>query len=190
MWEPPGRGTEWRKNEWPIEEAQKDYNDMETYCGGKGVQWNQNGGKCGVCGDNWADPEPREHEDGGKFDTEIVSRTYLSGQVVELQPEVTANHYGFIEFRLCARNDRSTKLTQDCFQSLYNVKGEKQFNIGSAKGKLKFKIQLPAVKCEMCVIQWLYSAGNDWGDCGNGTSANGCSKTPEQFYACANVAII
>ena len=42
MWEPPGRGTEWRKNEWPIEEAQKDYNDMETYCGGKGVSFIMN----------------------------------------------------------------------------------------------------------------------------------------------------
>ena len=35
------------------------YNDNELYCGGFSVQWSNNDGKCGVCGDNWADPAPR-----------------------------------------------------------------------------------------------------------------------------------
>ena len=38
------------------------YNDNELYCGGFSVQWQTNAGKCGVCGDNWAAPEPRPHE--------------------------------------------------------------------------------------------------------------------------------
>ena len=38
------------------------YNDNELYCGGFSVQWANNDGKCGVCGDNWADPAPRPHE--------------------------------------------------------------------------------------------------------------------------------
>ncbi|XP_072045962.1 uncharacterized protein [Amphiura filiformis] len=192
FWDPPGRGTEWRQG-YDVPEEQKDYNDMETYCGGKGVQWGSNGGKCGVCGDNWADAEPREHEDGGRYDTEIISRTYFAGQVVELVPEVTANHYGWIEFRLCARDSRDTKLTHACLDEhlLKNIKSETRFNIGSQKGKIKFQIQLPAgVTCKHCVIQWKYNTGNDWGTCPNGTSMNGCSDTPEQFYACANVEIL
>ena len=36
MWEPPGRGTEWRRG-YAVPEEKKDYNDMEGYCGGKTV---------------------------------------------------------------------------------------------------------------------------------------------------------
>ena len=38
------------------------YNDNELYCGGFSVQWQDNEGRCGVCGDNWAEPTPRTHE--------------------------------------------------------------------------------------------------------------------------------
>ena len=79
-----------------------------------------------------------------------------------LKPDVTANHYGWIEFRLCARDSRDTPLTHECLDKhlLKNVKGETRFNIGSAKGILKFNIQLPAgVKCKECVIQWKYNTG-------------------------------
>ncbi|XP_072045960.1 uncharacterized protein [Amphiura filiformis] len=192
MWEPAGRGTEWRRG-FDVPESGKDYNDMEGYCGGKTVQWQQNGGRCGVCGDNWADPEPREHEDGGIFDNQIITQTYFAGQVAELVPDVTANHYGWIEFRLCARDSRGTKLTQECFDQhvLKNVKGETRFNIGAQKGQIKFQIQLPArVTCKECVIQWKYNTGNDWGICPNGTGMVGCSDQPEQFYSCASVEIL
>ena len=27
-------------------------------------QWGKNGGKCGVCGDDWEDPQPRANEVG------------------------------------------------------------------------------------------------------------------------------
>jgi hypothetical protein len=33
-------------------------NDNEVYCGGYGVQHDQNGGRCGICGDPW-DAFPR-----------------------------------------------------------------------------------------------------------------------------------
>ena len=58
------------------------YNDNELYCGGFSVQWAENGGRCGVCGDNWADPAPRLHEAGGKFGQGIIGRRYTMGQVM------------------------------------------------------------------------------------------------------------
>ncbi|XP_072045959.1 uncharacterized protein [Amphiura filiformis] len=192
FWEPPGRGTEWRRGH-QVPEAKKDYNDNEAFCGGRGIQWNTNGGKCGVCGDNWSDKEPRDHEDGGKYDNNIIVQTYMSGQVVELVPELTTNHLGWIEFRLCARDTRDTLLTHECLDKhlLQNVKGETRFNIGHQKGYIKFQIQLPAgVKGNACTIQWKYSTGNEWGICPNGTGMNGCSDTPEQFYGCADVEIL
>ena len=55
------------------------------------TQWEQNDGKCGVCGDNWADPEPRDHEDYGKFDNGYIVQNYLAGQLIEVQVCYCAN---------------------------------------------------------------------------------------------------
>ena len=45
------------------------------------VQYNQNDGKCGVCGDNWADPQPRENEAGGTYGKGVIVANYTKGQV-------------------------------------------------------------------------------------------------------------
>ncbi|RXG52211.1 hypothetical protein Avbf_17097 [Armadillidium vulgare] len=58
--DPPSRNAMWREGY----RNPPDYNDNELFCGGLTVQ-EANGGKCGVCGDNYADPTPRAHEDGG-----------------------------------------------------------------------------------------------------------------------------
>ena len=42
-----------------------DYQDNEGFCGGQTVQWSQNGGKCGLCGDAYNGI--REHEYGGRL---------------------------------------------------------------------------------------------------------------------------
>ena len=45
-----------------------DYQDNEGFCGGFGVQWGVNGGKCGVCGDRY-DAAVKEHEaPDGRFE--------------------------------------------------------------------------------------------------------------------------
>ncbi|XP_072044825.1 uncharacterized protein [Amphiura filiformis] len=192
LWEPPGRGTEWKRG-YDVPEEKKDYNDIELFCGGRGVHWELNDGKCGVCGDNWADPEPRNHDDYGLYDNGYIVQNYNEGQLVEIQVELTTNHLEWVEFRLCARDDKAKEpLTHACLDThiLLNHKGESRINIGSAKGFLKYQLQLPAgVTCKQCVLQWKYSTGNDWGMCPNGTGMVGCSDTPEQFWACADISI-
>lgn len=37
--------------------------------------------KCGVCGDNYKSPRPRENENTGKYGVGVVVRTYCVGQV-------------------------------------------------------------------------------------------------------------
>ncbi|XP_072044828.1 uncharacterized protein [Amphiura filiformis] len=192
LWEPAGRGTEWRKGFW-VPEPQRDYNDDQVYCGGRGVQWDMNDGKCGVCGDDWRQAEPREHEDGGKYHAGYIVQTYTQGSLIDVQLELTTNHLGWFEFRLCARAKASEPLTFDCLNQhlLTNHKGETRVNIGKAGGFLDFKLQLPAgVKCEACVLQWKYATGNDWGICPNGTGMVGCHPEPEEFYACSDIAIV
>lgn len=39
-------------------------------------QHNVNEGRCGICGDAWDTPTPRENEDGGLYGTRRVYRTY------------------------------------------------------------------------------------------------------------------
>jgi hypothetical protein len=46
MLSPPGRGSMWRLGF----NVPENYNDMSNYCGGIQRQWEQNHGKCGVCG--------------------------------------------------------------------------------------------------------------------------------------------
>jgi hypothetical protein len=41
---------------------------------------NENGGKCGICGDAYNLPQ-RPHEAPGKFATGIIVRSYVPGQV-------------------------------------------------------------------------------------------------------------
>lgn len=41
----------------------------------------ENGEKCGVCGDDYSQPIPRDHETGGPFANGIVVRRYAPGQV-------------------------------------------------------------------------------------------------------------
>lgn len=50
----------------------------------KKVQWEQNSGKCGVCGDAYHLASPRPHEAGGTYAKGIISKFYAAGQVSSL----------------------------------------------------------------------------------------------------------
>ena len=73
------------------------------------------GGKCGICGDPW-DASPRLHEaPGGPFANGIIAREYRPGQDIEVHIDITANHFGHFEFKLCANNDTRRDPDQSCF---------------------------------------------------------------------------
>ncbi|WAR15560.1 hypothetical protein MAR_005665 [Mya arenaria] len=82
LWDPPGRSTAWRRG-YPLP-----------------VQWNQNGGKCGVCGDNYADVIKDNESINGKY---VINRSitgyYVRGQTIEVTVKLTANHKGWWEFK-------------------------------------------------------------------------------------------
>ncbi|RXG66862.1 hypothetical protein Avbf_17296 [Armadillidium vulgare] len=85
LMDPPSRNAMWREGY----DNPPDYNDNQLYCGGLTVQ-EANGGKCGVCGDNYADPTPRAHEDGGMYGNGIITREYKVGDWTY----VGANNWG------------------------------------------------------------------------------------------------
>ncbi|XP_026747702.1 uncharacterized protein LOC113508792 isoform X1 [Trichoplusia ni] len=192
LMDPPARNSMWRfgfPN--PV-----NYNDNELFCGGYAVQWEQNNGRCGVCGDAHHIPEPRPHEAGGMYGKGIVTRHYSVGQEIEVEVELTANHLGTFVMKLCPNNNPKQEATQDCFDRfpLYiSETREDRFLIplDTAKKEIfRYRVRLPPyVTCTQCVLQWTYYTGNMWGICANGTEAVGCGRS-ETFRNCADVSVV
>lgn len=183
--EPPSRASAWRFGF----DTPHNYNDHELYCGGFTRQWNKNGGKCGVCGDAWDSPKPRPHELGGRLGKGVIVRRYAPRDVIVIKVELTANHQGFFEFRVC---DDAKTTEQECLdKSVLHLEGRDETRYYPREGNkvYEMKYRLPDnVECSHCVLQWKYIAGNNWGTCANGTGAVGCGPQ-EEFRACADIAI-
>ncbi|CAH2093566.1 unnamed protein product [Euphydryas editha] len=183
--EPPSRASAWRYGF----DTPRNYNDNELYCGGFTRQWNKNGGKCGVCGDAWDTPKPRHHELGGRFGKGTIVRRYAPKDVIVIKVELTANHHGFFEFRVC---DDPKTTEQECLdKNVLHLEGRNETKYYPREGNKAYemKYQLPDnLECSHCVLQWKYIAGNNWGTCANGTGAVGCGPQ-EEFRACADIAI-
>ena len=47
----------------------------------------------------------------------------------------------------------------------------------------------PRLSCSQCILQWTYTAGNNWGVCSNGTGELGCGPQ-ETFRGCADIRIV
>ncbi|KAJ8924207.1 hypothetical protein NQ315_006998 [Exocentrus adspersus] len=190
MLDPPGRASMWR---FDIAGSVPDYNDDQNNCGGLGV-YVANGLQCGVCGDAFTDPHPQDNENTGKFGVGKVVKTYQSGSVIETEIKLTTNHKGTFTYSLCVLpNPNAPEPGESCFQPLNLEDGSSVYTIQDqtegAKINIKNRVQLPAgVTCERCVLRWQYRAGNNWGDCGDGTSGLGCGNQ-ETFRSCADVTI-
>lgn len=125
------------------------------------VQHNQNGGKCGVCGDNYADPKPRANENTGTYGRGKIARTYIEGQVIKVSVLVTANHKGSFVFGLCNLTNPNTYETEECFEVLKQPNGEDKYVLPSTNvGYYETELKLPeGFVCERCVLRWHYDTG-------------------------------
>ncbi|XP_046464103.1 uncharacterized protein LOC124209905 [Daphnia pulex] len=192
--EPPSRSSAWRYGF----STEKDYNDSEAYCGGWNRQHQRNGGKCGVCGDAWDLPQPRAHEHGGRYGQGVVVRTYKMSADIEIGVELTANHQGYFEFRICEHNLAKQPETDECFDrhllqrvAIEGADAHSYRYFPGAGNNVVFRstYKLPeGLTCSQCVLQWRYFAGNNWGKCPNGTEKVGCGPQ-EQFFGCADIRI-
>lgn len=186
--EPPGRSTAWRYGF----DTPHNYNDHEIYCGGYAVQWQKNGGKCGPCGDPWHMPQPRDNEGGGKYGRGVIVRKYKHSSAIQLGVELTANHKGYFEFRLCPHNRPTRPVTDECLDKHVLKKADgtgSRYYPGPGSKEFYAKYRLPRyLTCTQCVLQWRYVAGNNWGHCENGTGMMGCGPQ-EQFRSCADITI-
>ncbi|BFZ00768.1 hypothetical protein BsWGS_03807 [Bradybaena similaris] len=186
LWDPPGRSTMWRRGfQTPV-----NFQDNELFCGGL---WHQIelGYKCGLCGDPY--DGTRHNEAGGKYANGIITRTYRQGQRVTMQVDVTANHKGFFEFKICPTNDPKKQETQECFDRypLSLLDGSSyRYYIPTTAALMSVDLLLPQnLTCEFCVLQFRYHTGNSWGTDPDGTSCVSCGHQ-EEFYGCSDIRIL
>nr|CAD7397917.1 unnamed protein product [Timema cristinae] len=189
LWWPPNRASMWRFGY----NTPANYNDNQMFCGGKTVHWESNNGSCGECGDDFALDRPRAHENTGTYGTGVSVATYSSGESIDVSVKLTANHLGYFEFKLCPLSNTTDLETEECFsENLLTVAGNistKYYLPDSSIGFSNFTVTLPeTVSCELCVLQWTYTAGNSWGTCSNGTSGIGCGPQ-ETFKTCSDITI-
>lgn len=191
MMDPPARNSMWRLGY----SNPTNYNDNEVFCGGFGVQFLRNKGKCGVCGDNWADDQPRPHEGGGRYGQGVIGRRYTTGQNISILIDVTTNHQGWFITKLCPVDNPDQIVTQECFdQHVLPIAGTNNDKYYIPKdtpktAMLEYEVTLPVgVTCSQCVIQWTWKSGNTWGTCKNGTEGMGCGDQ-EMFRNCADIQI-
>ena len=171
------------------------YNDNELFCGGVAKQFQTNGGNCGICGDSYEEPSPQTHETGGKFGNRIISKTYVMGSIIDIEIEITANHKGSFQLKLCPVAGREREASQECLDRnvLTQLDGEEErFPIYESPHSIRLtrRAELPAgLTCSRCVLQWTWTSANSWGNCGNGTGALGCGPQ-ETFRNCADIRIV
>ncbi|KAK9874455.1 hypothetical protein WA026_002796 [Henosepilachna vigintioctopunctata] len=137
---------------------------------------------------------PRPHEYGGTYGEGVIVRKYAVGGVINIRVELTASHFGYFEFAICP--DYKTT-TQECLDKNILKLIKPQEGVDHNKSKYfpkdgnkvyEMKYRLPKRRCDHCVLQWRYRAGNNWGNCPNGTGAVGCGPQ-EEFRACADITI-
>merc|ERR1711963_100333 len=189
--EPPSRASMWRFGF----QNPPDYQDNEGFCGGFQVQWEINGGKCGIRGDRYDSPVKEHEAPGGRFANGIIVREYQPGGVMNITVDVTANHKGFFTFRMCPVVSEGVDPDQECFDRPENLlqvidtESEKFTLPDQLVRQYQLSVQLPAdLQCDHCVLQWTYTTGNNWGICSDGSGEIGCGPQ-ENFRACSDLRI-
>lgn len=187
MLDPISRSSRWRVDS----KAPANYDDSALFCGGFGVMWGKNGGKCGLCGDDYSIATPRPNELGGIYGQGTIVKRFVNQIEANLGIRITANHLGLFYFNIC-NLDEFGKESEDCFNK-YLVKladGSEKLYIGSQTGWVNATILFPEdLSCNHCILRWNYQAGNNWGFCEDGSGATGCGPQ-ENFKGCADISIV
>lgn len=184
--DPASRNSAWRF--FPDRPAQ--YTDNELNCGGFNVQWSQNKGKCGVCGDAYHLKNPRYVHPGSYAKDGFITKTYKEGQQIEVTVKITSNHQGF--FRFSVGKLEKPPITQEQLKHvLLQPDGSNTWPLHSSRsGEFKIKLVLPkGLTCDHCVMQWWWTVGNNWGCDEDGNCGVGLGKKQETFVNCADIRI-
>ncbi|XP_050396421.1 mucin-2 [Patella vulgata] len=184
--EPPSRSAMWRYGF----NTPRNTKDNGLNCGGISTL-KANEDKCGICGDHY-NRSPKPNEDGGKYATRTISRTYTQGETVDFTVDVTIGRRGFYVFRLC-KLVGVFEATEDCLNQhvLTLANGTSRINVPSSRfTKKTFQLVLPSnITCDRCVIQWKYVTDSMWGCNTNPRKCCFGCGIQEKYINCADVKI-
>ena len=63
----------------------------------------------------------KENETPGKYASGTIVANYTQGQTIEVAVQITTNHKGWFQFKLCENNDLSMDKSQECFDRWSNT---------------------------------------------------------------------
>ena len=94
----------------------------------------------------------------------LRTRSYKAGDVIDLAADLTANHVGFFEYRVCPVRDLNIPATQECFDKypvLITESMDGRYHVNATEnGVIRMQGRLPPnLSCEHCVLQWRYNTG-------------------------------
>lgn len=194
--DPPSRASAWLVDKDFVECCQN-YNYNQMFCGGRDKQWGLNGqtgndGKCGICGDSW--DEPKEYEKNGTKYLGKILRNYAPNSRLPVTVQITANHEGFFEFRICNVDGWADDASQECLnKTLLTIEGTQnsKYKVETLMRTVQYNLNIPpGFVCNHCVLQWKYVTGNSWGtDPETQKSCVGCGPVQENFVGCADISI-
>ncbi|XP_050736040.1 uncharacterized protein LOC127008281 [Eriocheir sinensis] len=124
---------------------------------------------CPPCGDSAEVPRPRPYEGGGKYATGTIGRKYTMGQKIKVQVNVTKNHGGTLEFKLCPHNNPNKPVDQRCLdQYPLEVVGTRSRSVPLSaphnapyysQEMVNVELKLPTgISCDQCVLQMTNTA--------------------------------
>ncbi|KAA0184124.1 hypothetical protein HAZT_HAZT010349 [Hyalella azteca] len=142
-----------------------------------------------------AESTGRDRWDAGSTGRDSTSdhNDALIQQIITAVVHLTANHFGWFEFRLCPTNNPNEYAKQSCLNQnileLADSPGTRFVIEDQSQVLFRVRLKLPrGLKCSHCVLQWHYTSGNNWGFCKDGNDMMGCGKQ-EIFRGCSDVAI-
>ena len=168
LFDPPARNWLWNEPSFPDQPVMSAPNGV--WCGppeGMGhpaafwIPQDPSMSQCGRCGDDIAEPVPRDHEMGGTYGRGFIARTYPKGSVAEFKVRMRVPHGGYFYFELCANGIE----LDDCFIPLPIIGGNGEVR---AHGMCVLETRNPAmeytalvelpenVTCTRCTLRWTY----------------------------------
>ena len=152
------------------------------------------------------------HEGGGKYEQTVGIRVthYHAGDTIQVKGQLTANHIGYIAYFLCVLPASAVgiaerqHLTNSCFDRtplrvLQDGAWNTRFYVTNSLGPFSMAVKLPDIECPRCVLRWYYITGNSctppgtpskYASPGLGTCGSGSAPNPEEFWNCADVALL
>lgn len=121
-----------------------------------------NGGKCGLCGDDYRAPVPRQHENGGFYGRGVITEKYKTGSFVPISVYITANHFGYFLFDICNLSVEKTESDQCFFRNKLRISnGSDRYRLPNGlTGWFNTTVVLPqGLTCNHCVLRWTYITG-------------------------------